>query len=163
MRWAEGRSPRETQFPALSDKYFCQKKFVKLIVISRLLYNRISRYKNAFLVTYQGFRFFPFKPAILWRHFFDWWDIGTHILYVIILWRLLSAKDFPQMQYSQKRLVIDFYFQFFSSNLDFNSDPSQVFLYLVYLTNITFCDSKSGFSYPDRSCVGIRDFQAKSG
>ena len=45
---------------------------------------------------------------------------------------------------------------FFSSNLDFNPDPSQVFRFLVYLTKITFWDSKSGFSYPDRGCVGIR-------
>ena len=89
----------------------------------------------------------------MWRHFFDRRDIGAHILYVIILWRLLSAKDFAQMQYSQKRLVMDFYLQFFSSNLDFTSDPSQVFRFLVYLTKITFWDSKSGFSYPDRSCV----------
>ena len=30
-----------------------------------------------------------------------------------VLWRLLSAKDFAQMQNSQKRLVMDFYLQFF--------------------------------------------------
>ena len=59
------------------------------------------------------------------------------------------------MQYNQKRLVMDLYLQFFSSNLDFKSDPSQVFHFLVYLTKITFWDSKSGFSYPDRGCVGI--------
>ena len=40
--------------------------------------------------------------------------------------RLLSAKDLAQMQYSQKRLVMDFICSFFSSNLDFTSDPSQV-------------------------------------
>ena len=62
--------------------------------------------------------------------------------------RLLSAKDLAQMQYSQKRLVMDFYLQFFSSNLDFTSDPSQVFRFLVYLTKITFCDSKLGFPIP---------------
>ena len=77
--------------------------------------------------------------------------------------RLLSAKDLAQMQYSQKRLVMDFYLQFFSSNLDFTSDPSQVFRFLVYLTKKTSWASKSGFCYPDRSCVGIRDFQAKLG
>ena len=77
--------------------------------------------------------------------------------------RLLSAKDLAQMQYSQKRLVMDFYLQFFSSNLDFTSDPSQVFRFLVYLTKITFWDSKFEFSYPDRSCVGIRDFRDEIG
>ena len=54
--------------------------------------------------------------------------------------RLLSAKDLAQMQYSQKSLVMDFYLQFFSSNLVFNSDPSQVFRFLVSW------DSKSGFA-----------------
>ena len=39
----------------------------------------------------------------------------------------------------------------------------QVFRFLVYLTKITSWASKSGFCYPDRSCFGIRDFQAKSG
>ena len=43
------------------------------------------------------------------------------------------------------------------------SDPSQVFRFHIYLTKLTFWASKSGFSYPDQSCVGIRDFQSKSG
>ena len=51
----------------------------------------------------------------------------------------------------------------FSSNLEFISDPSQVFRFLVHLTKITFWASKSGFSYPDRSCVGIRGFSSKIG
>ena len=81
--------------------------------------------------------------------------------------RLLSAKDLAQMQYSQKRLVMDFYLQFFSSNLDFTSDPSQVFRFLVYLTKITFWASKSGFSYPDQNVASTfkqnRDNSDESG
>ena len=53
--------------------------------------------------------------------------------------RLLSAKVLAEMQYSQ----------LFSSNLDFNSDPNQVVRFLVYLTKLTFWDSKSEFSYSD--------------
>ena len=87
----------------------------------------------------------------------------------------LSARDLAQMQYSHKRFVMDFYLHFFfafffGSNLDFDSDPSQIFRFLAYLTKITFWDLKSGFPIPigiasgfDRDCVGIRDFQAKSG
>ena len=44
------------------------------------------------------------------------------------------------------------FLSYFSSNLDFNSDPSQVFRLLVYLTKITFWDLKSGFPIPT---VGI--------
>ena len=48
---------------------------------------------------------------------------------------------------------------FFSPNLDFTLDPSQVFCFLVYLMKITFWASKSGFSYSDRSCVGFGIFK----
>ena len=39
--------------------------------------------------------------------------------------------------------------------------PIQVkyFVTFFFLTKITLWDSKLGFSYPNRSCVGIRDFQ----
>ena len=49
-------------------------------------------------------------------------EIDRHFTFVFTLdiyrWfemhgRLLSAKDLAQMQYSQKRLVMDFYLQFF--------------------------------------------------
>ena len=63
------------------------------------------------------------------------------------------------MQYNQKRLVMDLYLQFFSSNLDFKSDPSQVFHFLVYLTKITFWDSKSGFPIPTEVESGFGIFK----
>ena len=56
-------------------------------------------------------------------------EIDRHFMHE----RLLSAKDLAQMQYSQKRLVMDFYLQFFSSNLDFTSDPIQIFRFLDYI------------------------------
>ena len=89
---SRGRSPRilgippkflrpggpESPFPVLSDKYFCQKRFGKLIVISRLFSRLVlPLVGNAWEVTKRK------RPAI-------------------------------QMQYSQKRLVMDFYcLQFF--------------------------------------------------
>ena len=77
--------------------------------------------------------------------------------------RLLSAKDLAQMQYSQKRLVMDFYLQFFSSNLDFTSDPSQVFRFLVYLMKITFWASFWDFPIPTEVASGFGIFKQNRG
>ena len=79
--------------------------------------------------------------------------------------RLLSAKDLAQMQYSQKRLVMDFYLHYFLvQTLTLPQIQVKYFVSLfINLTKITFWASKLGISYPDRSCVGIRNFQAKSG